>query len=90
MKPTELAIALAAFADDPLRNDWRCADEIRGRLKLLGFDVKTGQVAAWLGRMSRIDAPWIERRRVWGYFEYRLTHFGRNDIENRFRLRLPR
>lgn len=44
------------------------------------------QVAAWLKRMSCTDAPWVEvRQALYGpWNEYRVTHYGRNDIDNRF------
>lgn len=90
-KPTELAITIAALGNNYHRDGWFCADEIRGKLALLGFDVKTQQVAAWLGRMSRDDAPWVERQRSpWNELEYRVTPFGLNDIANRLCIDLPR
>lgn len=87
-KPTELAVTLATFPHRYSNPDaWSSADEVRGRLKALGFDCTTQQVAAYLRRMSLCDAPWIERRYVdWGggFWEYRVTVWGRNDIDNRF------
>lgn len=87
MRPTELAITLAALggvgyaADDK----WYAADQVRHRLGLLGFEVSAQQTAAWLHRMSRVDAPWIEKRRSpWNDWEYRVTRWGLNDIDNRF------
>lgn len=86
-RPTELAITLAALPRRYSRpGTWSSADEIRGRLALLGFDCTTQQVAAYLARMARADAPWVERcQDPWtGCWEYRVTNWGRNDIDNRF------
>lgn len=86
-KPTELAITLAALPGRYHSNEgWISSDAVRTRLKLLGFDCSSQQVAAWLKRMSEIDAPWIERRRLcWDerQWEYRVTRFGRTDIDNK-------
>lgn len=85
MAPTELAITLAVFTHRHSGEGWVLADEIRGRLKLLGFDCTTQQVAAYLARMARTDAPWVERRRCRWYdqWEYRVTRYGETDIQNR-------
>lgn len=86
-RPTELAITLAALPPDTgYADSWTDADQVRGRLKLLGFDCTTQQVGAWLARMARSDAPWVERRRdAWdSRWEYRVTRYGRTDIDNRF------
>lgn len=80
-RPSELAITVAAYGTG---REWNSADEIRGRLKLLGFDCTAQQVAAWAGRMCRVDAPWLEKREPWGgYSEYRVTRYGLTDIANR-------
>jgi hypothetical protein len=54
-------------------------------LRRLGFDCSTRQVAAWLKRMAAEDAPWVDRRRCpWDHcWEYRATHFGANDVDNK-------
>lgn len=84
--PTELAITIAAAAASGWnhREGWVPADIVRGKLERLGFDCTTQQVAAWLKRMAATDAPWIERRRdPWDYsWEYRVTRFGANDVDN--------
>jgi hypothetical protein len=81
-RPTELAVTLATFSAS--YTDWVSADEVRGRLVLLGFDCSTQQVAAWLTRMARTEAPWVERRRdPWNAWSYRVTPFGCNDVNNR-------
>lgn len=59
------------------------ADQVRGQLQRLGFEVSTQQVAAWLGAMSRADCPWVEVRDGYGTKEYRVTRFGATDIHNR-------
>lgn len=85
-RPSELAITLAVL---PRRysnpSGWMTADEVRGGLKLLGFECSSQFVAAALARMARTEAPWVERREdVWGGpWQYRITRFGRNDIDNR-------
>lgn len=84
--PSELAITLATFPGRRTDSEgWSSADEVRGRLVLLGFDCTTQQVAAYLARMARTECPWVERRRDrWSvYWEYRVTRFGHNDIDNR-------
>ncbi len=85
-QPPELVVTLAAL---PGRNvyvadgGWLHADQVRAQLRLFGFDATAQQLAAWLGRMSRVDAPWVERRRDFaGYWQYRVTPYGRTDIEN--------
>lgn len=83
-RPSELAITLAALPGGfGSREGWMYADEVRGRLGLLGFAPTAQQVAAWLGRMSRVDAPWVEVREHYGFKQYRVTRFGRTDIANR-------
>lgn len=86
-RPSELAITLAAipsrWAPPSTDGGWVFADEIRARLHLLGFDATTQQVAAWLGRMSRVQCPWIERCDNWGDLQYRVTRYGKTDVDNR-------
>lgn len=94
MKPTELVITLAtAAAAGWSRDGWVHADEVRGKLVLLGFDCTAQQAAAWLKRMSLADSPWVEvRPSPWGNREYRVTQCGANDVDNRLpgvALRLP-
>src|SRR4051794_18195957 len=82
-RPTQLVLTLAALPGRyRARQGWVVADEVRGRLRLLGFDVRTQQVAAWLGRMARADMPWVERHESYGVLEYRVTRFGVTDIGN--------
>lgn len=86
VRPSELAITVAALpASYHDREGWQSADEIRGRLALLGFDCTTQQLAAWMVGMTTCDAPWLERRRTtWGKtWEYRVTRYGTTDISNR-------
>lgn len=87
-RPSELAITLATLPGRYGSEDgWQAADQVRHRLGLLGFDATAQQVAAWLGRMARADAPWVERRTVDGHYgEYRVTQWGSNDLDNRLRL----
>jgi hypothetical protein len=82
-KPTELAITLAALT--PRYDEWLYASQIVTNLGLLGFDVTSRALASTLARMCRTDAPWLERRRSpFQDFEYRITRWGRNDVNNRF------
>lgn len=86
VRPTELAITLAALPGRYGEADgWVVTDEVRHRLRLFGFDCSPQFVAAALARMARSDAPWVERRESrWGDLaEYRVTRFGRTDIDNR-------
>lgn len=86
-RPSELALTLATVPGRYGASDgWVSADEVRGRLVLLGFQVKAQQVAAWLKRMAETECPWVERREHrWGRgWEYRVTRFGRTDVDNRF------
>lgn len=85
-RPSELAITLVAWrpsAADPSYSAWMYADDIRGRLRLLGFAATTQQVAASLARMARTECPWVERRDDNGVWQYRVTRFGVNDIQNK-------
>jgi hypothetical protein len=84
-KPSELAITLAAlhhrYSTEP---GWLYASQIVANLKLLGFEVNSRALAGTLGRMCRVDAPWLERRRSpFNDYEYRVTRYGRNDIDNK-------
>lgn len=85
MKPTELAITLATLPGNYYSADgWVSADEVRTRLKLLGFDATAQQTAAWLRRMALAESPWVEcRPQPWGIREYRVTQCGANDVDNR-------
>jgi hypothetical protein len=95
-RPTELAITIAALPapSGGAFGGWVYADEVRGRLRMLGFDC-TGQfVAAALARMAATDAPWVERKAnpLGGPWKYRVTRYGSTDIDNRMpllRVRAP-
>lgn len=87
-KPTELTITLAAlpgYGTDYGREGWVYADQVRGRLALLGFDASAQQVAAWLRKMAAAESPWIEVRENLHFpiREYRVTRYGANDVGNR-------
>ena len=77
MRPTELALTLATLPGPySLSDGWVFADEVRGKLRLLGFEVSAQQVAAWLGTMGRAESPWIESQPYPHnprYREYRVT-----------------
>jgi len=90
-KPTELAITLAALGhrDYYSRDGWLYASHIAENLGVLGFEVTGRSLASTLARMCTVDAPWLERRRSpFSDYEYRVTRYGRNDIDNRLRLRV--
>lgn len=89
-KPSELTLTLAALPKFPHHNSgWVTADEVRGRLKLLGFHCSTQQVSAWLRRMARTDAPWVEvHDGWWSCLAYRVTFYGKTDLENKLGLRV--
>lgn len=84
-RPTELAITLAALPNRYDIDGWTYADNVAHRLRDLGFDVSAQRVAAWLLRMSKVDAPWVETQESpWGApRRYRVTRYGRCDIENK-------
>lgn len=88
MKPTELTLTLAALPGygTDCREGWVYADEVRGRLRLLGFEASAQQVASWLRRMAAVDAPWVEVRENphFPIKEYRVTRYGACDLDNRF------
>jgi hypothetical protein len=84
-RPSELALTLAALPGRYATSDgWVYADQVRFQLARLGFGASTQQVAAWLGAMSRAEAPWVEVRDGYGTREYRVTRFGTTDIDNRW------
>jgi hypothetical protein len=84
-KPSELAVTMATLSHRYTVDGWLYASQVAANLRLLGFDVTGRQVGSYLARMARADAPWVERRRSpFDDFEYRVTHYGRNDIDNRF------
>lgn len=84
-RPSDLAIEVAALSMVPwyVGVGWFYADELRGRLALLGFTVNTQQVAAWLRRMCREDTPRFEAEDHFGMRRYRLSQWGRNEICNK-------
>jgi hypothetical protein len=95
-RPTELAVTLAAAAAPwDGSNGWLTADEIRQRLTWFGHHCSPQWLSATLKRMCEADAPWLERQRGrWGgdWWEYRVTRWGANDIDNtlkNLRARLP-
>lgn len=85
-RPSDIAIVLAALT---FAEEWRSADEIRGRLAVFGFpEFSTQQVAAWLRRMSREECPAFRVRRNWpeggiGGYDYAVTQYGRTWVRNR-------
>jgi hypothetical protein len=87
-KPSELAITLAALSHrHAMEPGWLYASQIVANLQLFGFDVSSRALSATLARMCRVDAPWLERRRSpFNDYQYNVTRFGRNDIDNK----LPR
>lgn len=94
-KPTELAITLACLPgrySTSSEQGWVIAGEVRGRLTVFGFQCSAQQVAAWLSRMARTEAPWVERRQdPWGHgWEYRVTRYGKTDIQNKMPFLQPR
>lgn len=89
-KPTDVIVALVAGSTAwQGSNGWVTSGEVRHALKrLAGYACTSRWVAAKLRQMSEVDAPWFERQRGrWGgdWWEYRLTHFGRNGIDNEFK-----
>lgn len=88
-RPSELALTLATLPGDGAsrygghRDGWVYADEVRTQLRRLGFTATPQQIAAWLGRMARVECPWVEVRTSHGIREYRVTRFGATDIFNR-------
>jgi hypothetical protein len=83
-KPTELAITLATLGHRYVTDQWLYASQIAANLKLLGFTVPPRGLGSTLARMCSVDAPWLERRlSPFRDYEYRVTQWGRNDIQNR-------
>jgi hypothetical protein len=83
-KPTALAITLAALKHRYANDGWLYASQIAANLALLGFNTNGRALASPLARMCTVDAPWLERRRSpFHDYEYRVTQWGRNDIDNR-------
>ncbi len=86
-KPTVLALTLATlpgrYGDG--REGWVCADEVAHRLALFGFEPSAQQVAGWLRSAINEDSPCIEsrRREYVGVNEYRVTRFGKGEVDNR-------
>ena len=88
MKPNDYALVIVALGyRGVVRGDWLYADEVRGGLKWLGFDVSGQLVAARLRVMCEEDAPRFERRKQWPdsrEWQYRATHFAVNGLTNRW------
>lgn len=84
-RPSELAITLAAMHHRyEVEGGWLYASQIAGNLRLLGFETNGRRLAATLKHMCEVDAPWLERKRSpFNDYSYRVTRWGKNDIENR-------
>lgn len=83
-KPSHLAITMAALGHRYSHQGWLCAGQISANLRLLGFEVGGSQIASTLTHMCTVEFPWLERRESYpGEYEYRVTRFGINDIDNR-------
>lgn len=81
-RPTDDTVALAALL---LGREWVCADEIRHALARLGFEMPSSQwTASHLTAMTQEDAPRFERRGDLGWHEYRVTHWARTGLSNRW------
>lgn len=85
-KPSDICIVLSAL---PAAHEdgWIDADGVAHRLERLGFErPRTQQVAAWLGRLSRMDLAPIQsdgaQANGWGK-RYRVTPYGRTWLHNR-------
>jgi hypothetical protein len=81
-KPSDFAIVLATalYGDQPV-----IADEVRGQLKVFGFQCSTQQVAAWLNRIARKELPPIEvdvEYPLHSVAAYRVTQWGRTELWN--------
>jgi hypothetical protein len=80
-KPSDFLVALAVSMYGP---QFVVADEVRGKLNGFGFHLTAQQVATTLGRLSRKELPPIEvEDRGAGCWSYRLTQWGRNEIDNK-------
>jgi hypothetical protein len=83
-RPSELAITIATLERGTNHfSGWVYADQVRHGLSLLGVQCSTQQAAAWLARMAAAECPWVERKREYDIWLYRVTQYGRNDIENK-------
>lgn len=78
----DLATVLVALGHS---SEWLYADEIRGLLKAhLGIEAKPQQVAGWLTRMTKEDAPRFERSKSWNReWRYRVTRYARTEVVNK-------
>jgi hypothetical protein len=81
-RPSDICIVLCSF---PAAHEdgWVDADRVGFRLRLLGFEPTTQQVAAWLARLTRLDAPPLERHDSWGRWAYRVTPYGVTWVHNK-------
>lgn len=83
-KPPDLAVVLAVNGR-PMRggDSWWGADEVRSRLRALGFEVTTQWVGGKLSRLAREKCPMVERGDQYvAYSVYRVTTFGRTYVRN--------
>lgn len=82
-RPTDFAITLVSVQPEYV-NGWLYSDEVRGRLRWLGFEVSSQFVVSRLRAMLDEDAPRFERRDTFGREkQYRVTQWGLNEIANR-------
>jgi hypothetical protein len=81
-KPSDICIVISAFPGAH-EDGWLAADQIAHRLKRLGFECSTQQVAAWLRRLSQMEAPPIESHEGWWREKaYRVTKCGETWVHN--------
>jgi hypothetical protein len=81
MRPSDICVVLCSFTTET--QPWISADEIRHRLARLGFNrFNTQQVAAWLKRISKLDAPPIEMKDDGWAWVYRATPYGETWVHN--------
>jgi hypothetical protein len=81
-KPSDICIVLCSFHATH-EAGWIDADHVRHRLGRLGWNVTTQQVASWMARIARLDAPPLERQDDWGRWAYRVTPFGETWVHNK-------
>lgn len=83
LRPSDFAITLICVQPH-VRDGWLYSDEVRHRLKWLGFDVSSQLVVARLKAMCKEDAPRFERRDSgFDVGQYRVTRWGCNEISNK-------
>jgi hypothetical protein len=80
----KILVLLAAQGNPGTHDGWLFSDEIQARLKMFGYRPTSQKLVALLKAMCEEDAPRFESEMSpWNVKRYRVTQWGRNDLDNK-------